>query len=227
MTSALGSTALAPTAGSSRRRLSMTALADVLARHIHDRVRDRSPASPDSTPDRRGVQVRSANRLLHALLAEPAASPPGSEVDVEAQLLLEVGSPCRASTWRPMARPGIPLRDSALLVNGHKDLQIGTQVALEIQSADRVDLLCAFVRFAGLRLIRPELQEFLLRGGAHASHRKRVHGLDREAGAWTSSSVWARRSRSRTRRPRRACTRRRGCSSGTPATTPLTSGPRT
>ena len=53
-----------------------------------------------------------------------------------------------------------------LLVNGHNDLQIGTQVALEIQSADRVDLLCAFVRWAGLRLIRRELEGFLLRGGA-------------------------------------------------------------
>ena len=62
-------------------------------------------------------------------------------------------------------RPGIPLRDSSLLVNGHGDLQIGTQVALEIQSANRVDLLCAFVRFAGLRLIRPQLADFLLRGG--------------------------------------------------------------
>ena len=52
-----------------------------------------------------------------------------------------------------------------LLTNGHRDLQIGGQVALEIQSADRIDLLCAFVRFAGVRMIRRELQEFLLRGG--------------------------------------------------------------
>ena len=52
-----------------------------------------------------------------------------------------------------------------LLTNGHRDLQIGAQVGLEIGSADRIDLLCAFVRFAGLRLIRAELQEFLLRGG--------------------------------------------------------------
>ena len=66
---------------------------------------------------------------------------------------------------RRRQRPGIPLRDSVLLVNGHKDLQIGTQVALEIQSADRVDLLCAFVRFAGVRMIRKELEEFLLRRG--------------------------------------------------------------
>ena len=44
------------------------------------------------------------------------------------------------------------------MVNGHRDLQIGTQVALEILSADRIDFLCAFVRWAGLRLIRRELE---------------------------------------------------------------------
>ena len=87
-------------------------------------------------------------------------------VDAGAQLLLEVEAPLGPGRdRRQRQRPGIPLRDSVLLVNGHKDLQIGTQVALEIQSADRVDLLCAFVRFAGVRMIRRELQEFLLRRG--------------------------------------------------------------
>jgi HKD family nuclease len=52
-----------------------------------------------------------------------------------------------------------------LLTNGRGDQQIGAQLALEIGSADRIDLLCAFVRFAGIRLIRRELEGFLLRGG--------------------------------------------------------------
>lgn len=141
-------------------------LADVLARHVHDRVRTAIARIPNSTVNRRRVQVEIANRVLRALLVEPPGLAPGSEVDLEARLLLEVKKPlAEGLAWRPTARPGIPLRDSALLVNGHRDLQIGTQVALEILSADRIDLLCAFVRFAGLRLIRAELQEFLLRGG--------------------------------------------------------------
>lgn len=141
-------------------------LADVLARHVHDHVREAIARIPNSTVDRRRVQVEIANRVLQALLVEPPGLAPGSEVDLEARLLLEVKKPlAEGLTWRPTLRPGIPLRDSALLVNGHRDLQIGTQVALEILSADRIDLLCAFVRFAGLRLIRAELQEFLLRGG--------------------------------------------------------------
>ncbi len=109
------------------------------------------------------MQIELANRLLH-VLAEEGLEP--SSIDPEARLLLEVRRPTSGlGTWSPTRRPDIPLRDSVLLVNGHNDLQIGSQVALEIQSADRIDLLCAFVRFAGVRLIRRELQEFLLRGG--------------------------------------------------------------
>jgi superfamily II DNA or RNA helicase len=142
------------------------AMAFILARHIHDRVRDRIAGIPLSAQDRRGMQINLANRLLSALEADPADADGETMVDSAAQLMLEVGEPLNQDrVWKPTQRPGIPLRNSVLLVNGHKDLQIGTQVALEIQSADRVDLLCAFVRFAGLRLIRAELAEFLLRGG--------------------------------------------------------------
>jgi superfamily II DNA or RNA helicase len=141
-------------------------IALILARHIHDRVRDRIAAVPLSTPDRRGTQVQLVNRLLSALEADAGAPDDDVMVDPDGWLMLEVGEPSTGTrAAKPTQRPGVPLRDSVLLVNGHKDLQIGTQVALEIQSANRVDLLCAFVRFAGLRLIRAELAEFLLRGG--------------------------------------------------------------
>lgn len=139
------------------------AIAEILARHIHDELLISLTRVPTTTPDRRRTQIEMANRLLRTLSEDSA---PYASIDGDAKLLLEVQRPTANFTaHRPTPRPGIPLRDSTLLVNGHKDLQIGSQVALEIQSADRIDLLCAFVRFAGLRLIRPELEEFLLRGG--------------------------------------------------------------
>ena len=138
-------------------------IAEILARHIHDEMLNSLAKVPTSAPDRRRTQIEMANRLL-ATLSEDAST--YSAIDGDARLLLEVQRPpANQVERRPTPRPGIPLRDSTLLVNGHKDLQIGSQVALEIQSADRIDLLCAFVRFAGVRLIRPELKEFLLRGG--------------------------------------------------------------
>jgi superfamily II DNA or RNA helicase len=141
------------------------ALADVLARHLHGQVLESISGIAASRPDRREAQVELANRLIRELHA-PYGSESAGEVDPEARLLLEVAEPGvadRSAASTP--RPGISLRDSVLLTNGHGDLQIGTQLALEIRSADRIDLLSAFVRFAGIRLIRREIEEFLLRGG--------------------------------------------------------------
>ena len=139
-------------------------LAAMLARHIHDRARERIEAVPKSTEYRNREQVALANRVLDALAEYSTANEsPSFKVDPEARVLLEVDRPEGARhSGRP--RPGIPLTSSTLLVNAHRELQIGTQVSLEILSADRIDLLCAFVRWAGVSLIRRELQTFLLAG---------------------------------------------------------------
>lgn len=62
-------------------------------------------------------------------------------------------------------RPDIPLSVSALLVNGRDQPQIGREVVKELASADQVDLVCAFVKWHGLRLIEDALREFVGRGG--------------------------------------------------------------
>jgi hypothetical protein len=134
-------------------------LVEILARHIHDRVRDRIGAIPNSTDDRRTVQIDLANRVLEVLAPYTSDREAADAINRDAWLLTDVDAPLapgRSRMRRP--RPGIPLRTSGLLVNGHNDLQIGTQVGLEIQSANKVDLVCAFVRWAGLRLIRRELE---------------------------------------------------------------------
>ena len=139
-------------------------LAVMLARHIHDRAKERIEAIPQSAEYRSREQVALANRVLEALAEYSAVSDVSSlMVDPHARVLLEVDRPDTARE-SGRARPGIPLTSSALLVNAHRELQIGTQVSLEILSADRIDLLCAFVRWAGVRLIRRELAAFLLAG---------------------------------------------------------------
>ncbi len=132
-------------------------LPDVLARHVHDQVLSSLSGVPSSQADRRIYQINLANRLVREL-----PGPYGEqEVGADASALLHV-----LESGKPrQPRPGIPLRESVLLTNGRGDQQIGSQLALEIGSADQIDLLCAFVRFAGIRLIRRELLEFLLRGG--------------------------------------------------------------
>lgn len=55
----------------------------------------------------------------------------------------------------------MPLSESELLVNGRRDLRVGSEINRELASADRVDLLCSFLKFSGLRLVREQLAAFL------------------------------------------------------------------
>ncbi len=67
------------------------------------------------------------------------------------------------ATSGPPRRPALPLTTSALLVNGPQDLRIGLELRRELESADRVDLLCAFLKQSGVNIIRNELAAFLAR----------------------------------------------------------------
>ncbi|HYW35136.1 MAG TPA: DUF3427 domain-containing protein, partial [Balneolaceae bacterium] len=61
-------------------------------------------------------------------------------------------------------RPGIPLSQSALLVNARDEFRIGSELKKEIKSADRIDLICSFVKWSGLRLIKNELEQQIKKG---------------------------------------------------------------
>jgi superfamily II DNA or RNA helicase len=138
----------------------------VLARYVHDEVQRSMTRVESPVSDKRSAQVEFTNRLLRLLRSAKPTEPSFDEaIDIAALILLEARRPLTTGTRLSTTRPGIPLSRSALLVNGHNDFQIGNEVAREIESADQIDLLCAFVRFAGLRLIRPQVQDFLLRGG--------------------------------------------------------------
>ena len=55
-------------------------------------------------------------------------------------------------------RPRTPLNDAALLTNAHGEPSLASELRAEIDSADQVDLLCAFVMWRGVRLLERELQ---------------------------------------------------------------------
>lgn len=55
-------------------------------------------------------------------------------------------------------RPKTPLNDAALLTNAHGEPSLASELRAEIDSADSIDLLCAFVMWHGLRLIEKELE---------------------------------------------------------------------
>ncbi len=60
--------------------------------------------------------------------------------------------------------PGIPLAQSELLVNARDEYRIGIELKKEIISADRIDFICSFIKWSGLRLIKDELKKKLNEG---------------------------------------------------------------
>lgn len=110
----------------------------------------------------REVLVDTDGRLLddgELLLADPehAKSPPR---------LLEVRPRLSGlAPTQPTKRPTTPLADSALLMNAPGEPALAQEIQAELASADRVDLLIAFVKWSGIRLVEGPLRELVDRGG--------------------------------------------------------------
>jgi superfamily II DNA or RNA helicase/HKD family nuclease len=60
--------------------------------------------------------------------------------------------------------PLIPLSDSDLLVNAREEPRFGEALLRELETADRVDLIVAFIRWAGIRILLDPLRRFAERG---------------------------------------------------------------
>lgn len=63
-----------------------------------------------------------------------------------------------------LTHPGIPLSQSALLVNSRDEYRIGFELKKEIQSANRVDFICSFIKWSGLRLLKEEIKQCIDQG---------------------------------------------------------------
>ena len=65
----------------------------------------------------------------------------------------------QASRTRLRIRPRVPLGQPALLTGAGQDPKLGEELRAEIATADRVDLLCAFVKWHGVRVLEGPLRE--------------------------------------------------------------------
>jgi superfamily II DNA or RNA helicase len=112
-------------------------------------------------------QVELANRIVAAISAEaPESAEQDAMVHDSARTLLAVVPP--SGVPGPVSfpeRPAVPLSASALLVNGRGQPRIGYEVTREMASADRADLLCAFIKWHGLRVLEESLTGLRERGG--------------------------------------------------------------
>src|SRR5919202_4846558 len=121
---------------------------EVLARHIGFLARRVLAAAAGDDRTAVAAQVDLANRMARAIvdmapalaLADDLVAEPG---DLLAGLTHREVLP---SPGKSPPQPYTPLSPTALLVNGRDQPRIGSEIKLELESADRVDLLCAFVK---------------------------------------------------------------------------------
>ncbi|WP_066636988.1 DUF3427 domain-containing protein [Serinicoccus hydrothermalis] len=122
--------------------------ADVLARHVADVIRDVLRGV------REDARVDLVNRVVDQLASERTVHPPVRNlVSVQA-----------TSDGPELPRPATPLSNAALLTNVKGEPSLGAEIRAELASADQVDLLCAFVKWHGLRVIEDDLRALRDRG---------------------------------------------------------------
>lgn len=134
-------------------------IAQLLARQI-ERALD---TVPDTDRIVKGIEV--AQNLLNALDSMlPRANTSAEAPLAPGKMLGAIGEWKPDGSVRTAARPLIPLLDTTLLTNAPGEPRVGSQLLTEIESADSIDVVMAFVRKSGLLPMIAALREHCARG---------------------------------------------------------------
>ncbi|MFF1506207.1 DUF3427 domain-containing protein [Streptomyces sp. NPDC058326] len=128
----------------------------VLAKHVADTVRHILEGLPPEE------HVHAANHILESMNTIEGAREWVQLVADGPRQLLAIAEQEAEGVYR--IRPATPLAETALLTNAPEDPSLGFELRAELATADRVDLLCAFVKWHGLRVIEQSLEAAHARG---------------------------------------------------------------
>ncbi|MER7836813.1 DUF3427 domain-containing protein [Streptomyces sp. NPDC096040] len=131
----------------------------VLARHISRAIGRRLSQLPQ---DKR---VAVANQIIESLASNSADLGTSNAVDLIAdgpRQLLALAEKEAPGVYA--VRPLTPLSETALITNSPEDPSLGSELRAELATADRIDLLCAFVKWYGLRILEDSLRAAKERG---------------------------------------------------------------
>jgi len=123
---------------------------EILARHVADAVRRTLHEAPHDQ------RLEKINGFLAQVADDTAAV-------AALEQLLALALPEAPGVYR-LVRPATPLSDVALLTNTRGEPSLGAELRAELTSADQVDLLCAFIRWHGIRILTDELETLRARG---------------------------------------------------------------
>jgi superfamily II DNA or RNA helicase/HKD family nuclease len=106
-------------------------------------------------------QQRLVARIIAAIAADLGPEQAG-ELSIASPLkrLLAIYSSLEVN---PPERPDTPLARSALLTGTRQDPSLGSQLKKELATANRVDILCSFIKWSGLRILLDDLKELVNR----------------------------------------------------------------
>ncbi|WP_433371906.1 DUF3427 domain-containing protein [Actinoplanes sp. CA-142083] len=136
---------------------------DRIAQHLARQVIRALEAVPQAERVTVGVEV--AQLLTDALHARiPKANVKSDRPTAPGELLDAIGAWQADDTVRFPGRPLIPLLDTTLLTNAPGEPRVGSQILREIESADAIDIVMAFVRKSGLLPLREALRRHLQQG---------------------------------------------------------------
>ncbi len=121
-----------------------------LARHLHHLLTRALRGRPDE-------QAALHQRVLAVLRDARRAPDDGDALALPARQLLAITEARPLAPSAPPDRPTTVLSGSALLTNAHGEPSIGAELRRELASADRVDVILAFVRWYGLRTLESAL----------------------------------------------------------------------
>jgi superfamily II DNA or RNA helicase len=122
-----------------------------LAQYLAEHIRKALASFPQS--ERLERQFELANRILN-LLSEN--SPEAFDKDQARLLRTEL---LMALSPTPLQRADTPLSTSCLMTGTRQDPTLVSQLRKEIASADRVDILCSFIKWGGVRILDESLRQ--------------------------------------------------------------------
>jgi hypothetical protein len=132
-----------------------------LARYL----RQLSEIALATLPEAQRQQLALVNRIVAVLQEQaPKTITAGDRLHPSARLLQELRAAPLLPGQEAITRPLIPLADGTLLINALSEPSVGLALQAEVPSADRIDLLCAFIKWSGLRLLQPVLKQYLAAG---------------------------------------------------------------
>ncbi|MFD8868460.1 DUF3427 domain-containing protein [Streptomyces sp. NPDC059590] len=121
----------------------------VLARHIAETAQQIFLTLPPAE------QVAAANHILESISTIDGAKQWSDLIADGPRQLIAIAEQQAPGVYA--VRPATPLSETALITNSPEDPNLGFELRAELATADRVDLLCAFVKWHGLRVLEESL----------------------------------------------------------------------